>query len=201
MLHNNIKKKYSNNCHEKLYESKRRGIYMALSKTINDMRSLLKDLIDDLEKAEAGNKAASQRVRTGTIRLEKVAKLYRKESIKAEKSSKGKKKPAKKKAAAKKPAAKKAASKKPAPKKAAAKKGAAKKPAAKKTGAKKPAAKKATAKKPAAKKTTAKKAAAKKPAAKKPAAKKKAAKKTTARARAMTVKRKQTAKLPRRRAR
>lgn len=151
----------------------RRGIYMALSKTINEMRSLFTGLIDDLQKAEAGNKAASQRVRTGTIRLEKVAKLYRKESIKAEKSSKGKKKAVKKtakKAVAEKPAKKAAAKKKPAAKKAVAKKT---------TAAKKPAAKQAV---------------------KKPA-KKKAAKKTTARARALTVKRKQTAKLPRKRAR
>lgn len=149
----------------------RRGIYMALSKTINEMRSLFTGLIDDLQKAEAGNKAASQRVRTGTIRLEKVAKLYRKESIKAEKSSKGKKKAVTaKKAVAKKPAKKAAAKKKPAAKKAVAKKT---------TAAKKPAAKQAV---------------------KKPA-KKKAAKKTTARARALTVKRKQTAKLPRKRAR
>ena len=53
-------------------------------------------MTDDLQKAEGGNKAASQRVRTGTVRLEKVAKLYRKESIKTEKLTKGTKKTAKK---------------------------------------------------------------------------------------------------------
>jgi hypothetical protein len=55
----------------------------------------------DLEKAANGNKAASQRVRTGTVRLEKTAKKYRKESIKAEKSGSFKKPAAKKPAKAK----------------------------------------------------------------------------------------------------
>lgn len=82
---------------------------MALKDTIEHVRSLLLDLIKDLDKATRGNKAAAQRVRTRTIKLEKVAKLYRKESIaheKKEKGTKGKKAPAKK-APAKKPAAKK----------------------------------------------------------------------------------------------
>lgn len=113
---------------------------MALTKTIQEVKQLLQDLQFDLEKASSGNKAAAQRVRTGTVKLEKVAKLYRKESIADEK-----KRPAKK--AAKKPAKK--AAKKAAPKKAAAKKPAAKRTAAKKPAAKKPAAKRTTAKKPA----------------------------------------------------
>lgn len=97
---------------------------MALAETIKSLHCLLDQIKDDLLKAaEKGNKAASQRVRTGTIRLEKIAKHYRKESVKAEKGQKGRKKAAKKaapkkKAAAKKPAAKKAA-KRPAAKKAA----------------------------------------------------------------------------------
>lgn len=45
----------------------------------------LEDCINDLQKANGGNKAAAQRVRTGTILLEKCAKLYRKESVAAEK--------------------------------------------------------------------------------------------------------------------
>jgi hypothetical protein len=66
---------------------------MALNNTINTMNNLLAAITKDLEKSTRGNKAASQRVRTGTVRLEKVAKLYRKESITAEKGGKLKKAP------------------------------------------------------------------------------------------------------------
>jgi len=82
---------------------------MALKDTVEHVRSLLIDLMKDLDKATRGNKAAAQRVRTKTIKLEKVGKVYRKESIASEKKEKGSK--------AKKPAAKKPAAKKPAPKK------------------------------------------------------------------------------------
>ena len=75
---------------------------MALQQTVNEMRTLLSGIQSDLEKAVGGNKAASQRVRTGTVSLEKVAKRYRKESIVTEKKTKGRSKPA---AAKKKPAA------------------------------------------------------------------------------------------------
>lgn len=74
---------------------------MALKDTCKTMKNLLCEITQDLDKAENGNKAASQRVRTGTVKLEKIAKLYRKESIKSEKSTKGSKKPAKKAAAPK----------------------------------------------------------------------------------------------------
>lgn len=79
---------------------------MSLKDTYKQMRELLTNITADLEKSENGNKAASQRVRTGTVRLEKVAKLYRKESIASEKKNKGQKKAAPKKAAPKKAAAK-----------------------------------------------------------------------------------------------
>lgn len=91
---------------------------MALKDTMSAMRTLLHSVAHDLDKSGNGNKAASQRVRTGTIKLEKVAKMYRKESVAAEK--KGGKAP--KKAAAKKAPAKKAAAKKAPAKKAAKKK-------------------------------------------------------------------------------
>ena len=58
---------------------------MALNDTVKHMRELLGAICVDLEKAVNGNKAASQRVRTGTIKMEKIAKKYRKESIHAEK--------------------------------------------------------------------------------------------------------------------
>lgn len=74
---------------------------MALHTTINHMKDLLNRITQDLSKAEGGNKAASQRVRTNTVRLEKIGKTYRKESINTEKSSKGPRRPAAKKAASK----------------------------------------------------------------------------------------------------
>jgi Histone H1-like protein Hc1 len=69
---------------------------MALKDIHKDMHELLSQIMVDLKKAEGGNKAASQRVRTGTVKLEKSAKFYRKESIKAEKATKGQKKSGKK---------------------------------------------------------------------------------------------------------
>ena len=69
---------------------------MALKETVKHLKELLSHITHDLEKADGGNKAASQRVRTGTVRLEKLAKVYRKESIKTEKGSTGTRKPAKK---------------------------------------------------------------------------------------------------------
>lgn len=75
---------------------------MSFQETVKEMRELLSGIAVDLEKGASGNKAASQRVRTGTIKLEKAAKKYRKESIRVEKTSVGKKKSAKKAAPAKK---------------------------------------------------------------------------------------------------
>ncbi len=69
---------------------------MALSNTIKKMEAMLMDLAMDLRKAsEKGNKAASQRVRTGTIKFAKLAKQYRKESVAADRKG-GKKRKAKK---------------------------------------------------------------------------------------------------------
>ncbi len=64
---------------------------MSLRDTIKEMKELLHNITSDVDKAEGGNKAASQRVRTGTVKLEKVAKLYRKESIHSEKQPRAKK--------------------------------------------------------------------------------------------------------------
>lgn len=100
---------------------------MSLKDTTKHLRTLLQAVCSDLDKAENGNKAASQRVRTGTIKLEKIAKLFRKESIKSERTggaSKKKKAPAPSKAPSKAPAKKGAAA-------APAKKGGAKKAKAK----------------------------------------------------------------------
>ncbi len=59
-----------------------------ISSTEKHLAELLETLSHDLSKAIEGNKAAAQRVRTGTIQLEKVAKVFRKESVAAEKSGK-----------------------------------------------------------------------------------------------------------------
>lgn len=88
---------------------------MALKETTNKMKDLLCQICKDIDKSERGNKAAAQRVRTGTIRLEKTAKTYRKESIAMEKKG-GMKKPAKKAPAKKAPAKKAKPAAKPAKK-------------------------------------------------------------------------------------
>ena len=66
---------------------------MALSETMNQLNQLLVSVAKDLMKVHRGNKAAAQRVRTGTIKLERIAKIFRKESVQAEKTGKFKKKP------------------------------------------------------------------------------------------------------------
>ncbi len=71
---------------------------MGLNETTKHLRELLAGISVDLEKAASGNKAASQRVRTSTIKMEKTAKNYRRESIAAEKSGTGPKRPSQKKA-------------------------------------------------------------------------------------------------------
>lgn len=90
---------------------------MALKNTVADMKKLLDCIAKDIDKACNGNRAASQRVRTCTIKFAKASKLYRKESVAEEKKGGKKKKPAKK--AAKKKVAKKKPVKKVAKKKAA----------------------------------------------------------------------------------
>ena len=63
---------------------------MGLKETMNTMRKLLADINVDLEKSAGGNRAASQRVRVHTIDLEKISKVYRKESVAQERKSGGK---------------------------------------------------------------------------------------------------------------
>lgn len=84
---------------------------MALKETVNELQALLDCVTKDLEKGVKGNKAASQRVRTGTVKLEKIAKLYRKQSVASEKTAKAKKESAPKSVVAKKKAAPKKAPK------------------------------------------------------------------------------------------
>jgi len=70
---------------------------MSLTESIQHLGNLLTNLSHDLLKVQRGNKAAAQRVRVGTIRLESVAKQFRKESVTAEKRGSFKKKLRKKK--------------------------------------------------------------------------------------------------------
>ena len=58
---------------------------MVLKDTIHSMKRYLEELSHDLEKAALGNKSASQRVRTLTVKFAKLSKVYRKESVAAEK--------------------------------------------------------------------------------------------------------------------
>lgn len=58
---------------------------MSLRDTMNSINQHINAIARDLTKVVKGNKAAAQRVRTATIRLEKVSKLFRKESVAAEK--------------------------------------------------------------------------------------------------------------------
>lgn len=65
---------------------------MALNETLTQMNSLLMTMVMDLSKVNKGNKSAAQRVRVGTVDLEKIAKRFRKESVAAERNGKFKKK-------------------------------------------------------------------------------------------------------------
>ena len=134
-------------------------VNMALKDTENKLEKLLEQLSYDLVKARKGNKAAMQRVRTGTIQLAKIAKVYRKESVVAGKKGAAKKKTTKKKVVKKKttatkkaPVKRKVAAKKKAPAKKAA-------PAKRKTAAKRkaPVKRKAPARRAATRRKTAKK--------------------------------------------
>ena len=61
---------------------------MSLVETMGKLEHLLTTLEEDLAKVTRGNKSAAQRVRVGTLRLEKIGKQFRKESVYAEKTGK-----------------------------------------------------------------------------------------------------------------
>jgi hypothetical protein len=67
---------------------------MSLNETVHHLNVLLVSITKDLSKVGRGNKAAAQRVRVGTIRLERIAKQFRKESVASEKGRRPKKKSA-----------------------------------------------------------------------------------------------------------
>lgn len=57
---------------------------------MSKLEHILTAVSKDLVKVARGNKSAAQRVRVGTLRLEKVGKLFRKESVAAVKKPKKK---------------------------------------------------------------------------------------------------------------
>jgi hypothetical protein len=59
---------------------------MSLRETINYLQHLCNNISNDLSKVTRSNKTAAQRVRTSTVKFEKMAKIFRKESVKAERS-------------------------------------------------------------------------------------------------------------------
>jgi hypothetical protein len=61
---------------------------MALIETLSHLEELLSEIGKDLQKVLRGNHSAAQRIRVGTLRMEKVGKLFRKESLTAEKAGK-----------------------------------------------------------------------------------------------------------------
>ena len=65
---------------------------MSLKETIHRLNHLLSAIIKDLGKVQKGNRTAAQRVRVGTVHLEKIGKAFRKESIAAEKGGRLRKK-------------------------------------------------------------------------------------------------------------
>lgn len=75
---------------------------MGMKDTSSKMCTLLRCIEKDLEKACCGNKAAAQRARTCTIKFEKLAKKFRKESVHECSKLKKKAAPKKKKATKKK---------------------------------------------------------------------------------------------------
>ena len=65
---------------------------MSLADTVVQLEGLISSITKDMQKVHRGNKAAAQRVRVGTIYLEKIGKQFRKESVVAEKKPKKRKK-------------------------------------------------------------------------------------------------------------
>ncbi len=58
---------------------------MVLNDILDQLTALLQGVLRDLPKVQRGNKTAAQRVRTATVKLEKVSKRFRKESLRTEK--------------------------------------------------------------------------------------------------------------------
>ncbi|OGN55832.1 MAG: hypothetical protein A3D96_04580 [Chlamydiae bacterium RIFCSPHIGHO2_12_FULL_44_59] len=64
---------------------------MSLMDTMGKLEQVLGRIAGDLIKVRKGNKSAAQRVRVGTLSLEKIGKQFRKESVSAEKIGRSRK--------------------------------------------------------------------------------------------------------------
>jgi hypothetical protein len=69
---------------------------MALTDTMAHLTHLLTSISKDLPKVTRGNKTAAQRIRVSTLKLERVGKIFRKESVAALRGGKLKKRKKKK---------------------------------------------------------------------------------------------------------
>ena len=69
---------------------------MSFLQTTEELTQLLETVLEDVPKMMKGNKTAAQRIRTKTVRIAKVAKLWRQESLDQEKKKVTRKKRKKK---------------------------------------------------------------------------------------------------------
>lgn len=65
---------------------------MSFQKTTETLVELCETLLKDVPKALKGNKSAAQRIRTGTIKISKISKMWRKESLEQERKQMKKRK-------------------------------------------------------------------------------------------------------------
>ncbi|MBM3192201.1 MAG: hypothetical protein FJZ63_06100 [Chlamydiae bacterium] len=57
---------------------------MAFLQTTDELVKLLEETLEDVPKMLKGNKTAAQRIRTKTVKIAKIAKVWRKESLEQE---------------------------------------------------------------------------------------------------------------------
>jgi hypothetical protein len=70
---------------------------MAFLQTTEELTLLIQAILKDIPKVLKGNKTAAQRIRTKTVKIAKVSKVWRKESLDLEKKKAKPKKKEKKK--------------------------------------------------------------------------------------------------------
>ncbi|MBM3193985.1 MAG: hypothetical protein FJZ59_07130 [Chlamydiae bacterium] len=70
---------------------------MAFLQTTEELTLLIQAILKDIPKVLKGNKTAAQRIRTKTVKIAKVSKVWRKESLDQEKKKAKPKKKEKKK--------------------------------------------------------------------------------------------------------
>ena len=70
---------------------------MSFMETTEELAILLQTVLEDVPKVLKGNKTAAQRIRTKTVKIAKVSKIWRKESLELEKKKPTRKKKEKKK--------------------------------------------------------------------------------------------------------